>query len=96
MRIVGRDRLHAFCLSHPDARSWIEAWVHETEGMSWRRPQDIKNRYVTASFLLGNVVVFNVRGNNYRMEVQVAYKVGVITVRWIGSHAEYDERNRRR
>jgi mRNA interferase HigB len=64
--------------------------------MSWRRPQDIKNRYVTASFLLGNVVVFNVRGNNYRMEVQVAYKVGVITVRWIGSHAEYDERNRRR
>jgi mRNA interferase HigB len=49
-----------------------------------------------ASFLLGNIVVFNVRGNNYRMEVQVAYKVSVITVLWIGSHAEYDERNRRR
>jgi mRNA interferase HigB len=96
MRIVGRDRLDVFCLKHADARQWIEAWLHESESLSWATPQDVRNRFPSASFLLGNVVIFNVRGNNYRLEVHVDFRNGIATVLWVGTHREYDERNRRR
>lgn len=96
MRIVGREKLHAFSRGYPDSRKWIEAWIYETEAVRWLTSHDIKNRYPSASFLAGNVVIFNVRGNNYRLEVLVAYKVGLVTILWIGTHAEYDERNRKR
>lgn len=96
MRIVGRDKLEAFCSIHADARPWIEAWLQETEGVSWEKPQDIKDRYPSASFLRGNTIIFNVRGNNYRMEVSVAYRTEIVAVLWIGTHREYDDRNRKR
>jgi len=96
MRVVGRSRLDAFCSRRPDARPWIEAWLHEAESMTWATPVEVKARYGTASFLRGNVVIFNVRGNNYRLEVRVAFRNGIVTVLWIGTHREYDERNRRR
>ena len=59
-------------------------------------PQDVRNRYSTASFLSGGLVIFNVRGNKYRLEVHVAYRSGVMAIVWIGTHREYDRRNRRR
>jgi len=96
VRVIGRDRLDAFCSRYADARPWVEAWLHEVEGMSWNTPRDIKNRYTAASFLPGNVVIFNVRGNKHRLEVHVAYRNGLITVLWIGTHRDYDTRNRRR
>ena len=96
MRVVGRDLLDAFCARHADARGWIEAWLNEAEEMSWESPQDIKQRYATASFLAGNVVIFNVRGNRYRLEIQVSYQNGIAIICWAGTHRAYDERHRRR
>jgi len=64
--------------------------------MSWGAPQEVKDRYASVSFLPGNVVIFNVRGNHYRLEVHVAYRSGLVTVLWIGTHREYDARNRNR
>lgn len=92
MKVVGRDKLDAFAQKHTDARQWIETWLAETERTHWRTPQEIKERYATASFLAGNVVIFNVRGNNYRLEVQVAFKTSTVVIRWIGTHEEYDKR----
>lgn len=92
MRIVGRDKLDDFGGAHADARPWIENWIADTEVARWRTPQDIKSRYASASFLAGNVVIFNVKGNRYRLEVQVAYNTGVVVVRWMGGHAEYTKR----
>lgn len=96
MRVVGRNKLDAFCERHADARKWIEAWLHDTEEVKWLTPQHVKDRYSSASFLANSIVVFNVKGNSYRMEVLVAYKVGVVTIDWIGTHRQYDERNERR
>lgn len=92
MRIVGRKKLDDFTGAHADARSWIENWIADTEAARWRTPQDIKGFYASTSFLAGNVVIFNVKGNRYRLEVQVAYNTGVVVVRWIGTHAEYTKR----
>jgi mRNA interferase HigB len=96
LRVIGRNVLDAFCARHADARAWIEAWLSEAEGISWESPQDIKRRYATASFLAGNVVIFNVRGNRYRLEIVASYRNGIVLVRWAGTHREYDERNRHR
>jgi mRNA interferase HigB len=96
MKIVGREQLDAFCAKHADARAWIEAWLAETESVEWKMPQHIKDRYASASFLADNSVVFNVKGNDYRLEVTAAYKTGVVIVKWVGTHNEYDLRNRKR
>ena len=93
MLIVGRQKLHDFVGAHADARSWIENWIAATEQAVWQSPQDIKDAYASASFLGGNVVIFNVKGNHYRMEVNVAYATRTVVVRWAGTHAGYDKRN---
>jgi len=57
---------------------------------------DIKERYRSASFLADNTVIFNVKGNSFRLEVRIAYKTQVLSVTWVGTHAEYDRHNRQR
>lgn len=93
MRIAGRDKLDEFAGAHADARSWIENWIADTETVRWLTPQNIKDSYSSASFLGNRVVIFNVKGNHYRLEVQVAYNTGLVVVRWIGTHAEYTKRS---
>ena len=55
----------------------------------WRTPAEVKARYVSASFLANNRVVFNLKGNKYRLDTKIAYQVGVVLVKRIGTHAEY-------
>jgi mRNA interferase HigB len=92
MRLVGRDLLDEFATTHADARAWIENWIADVEAAQWRAPQEIKARYASASFLENRVVIFNVRGNHYRLEVQVAFNTGIVRVRWAGTHADYTKR----
>lgn len=96
MRIVGRHILEEFCQKHPDTRRWVENWLADVESAVWAAPVDLKGSYSTASFLAGNIVVFNVKGNAYRLEANVAYRIGVVAVIWAGTHGGYDARNRRR
>lgn len=96
MKVVGRNRLEEFCTRHTDARKWIETWLGDVEAAAWATSQQIKERYASASFLAGNAVIFNVKGNDYRLEVTVAYRTAVVVVQWVGTHAEYDVRNKRR
>ena len=92
MKIVGREKLDEFSSAHADARSWIDIWIADTEASPWKTPQDIKGNYASASFLAKNIVIFNVKGNRYRLEVLVAYNTGIVVVRWVGTHAEYTKR----
>jgi mRNA interferase HigB len=96
MRVIGRDKLEAFCDKHTDARRWIENWLADAELAAWNSPQQIKNRYPSAIFLAENRVIFNVKGNDYRLEVLIAYRTSVAIVEWIGTHARYDTRNKKR
>ena len=92
MKLIGIGYLDVFCASHPDGRGWIANWIQDVKASQWKGPQEVKARYPSASFLAENVVIFNVRGNNYRLETQIAYRVGVVAIRWIGTHAEYSKR----
>ena len=92
MRIVGREKLDEFVGVYADARPWVANWIAEVEMARWRRPQDIKERHASVSFLAGNAMYFNVKGNRYRLEILVAYNTGTVVVRWVGTHAEYTKR----
>jgi len=92
MKIVGREALDRFCTRHADCRLWIRNWIADTEASSWTTPQDVKDRYASASILAENVVIFNVRGNEYRLVTRVAYRTAVVAVEWAGTHPEYQKK----
>ena len=91
MRIIARRALRQFWEKHPDARSSIETWYHDVKRANWKTPSDIKTVYRNASFVAHNRVVFNLRGNDYRLVVAVQYKFSVVYIRFIGSHQAYDD-----
>lgn len=90
MQVHGVYKLHEFCGKHPPARSWVRSWLADARGATWKTPQELKDRYPRASILPKNMAIFDVKGNDYRMLVQVAYKNGIVVVRWIGTHDAYD------
>lgn len=93
MRVLGRKVLTALADRHADCREWVRNWLDDVTESTWQSPQGIRDRYSTASFLANNVVIFNVRGNRYRLETQVAYQTGIVVVKWCGTHAEYTQRH---
>ena len=92
MNILGLSLLKAFKASHADARGPLVAWQESVERARWEGPQDIKRVYRSADFLAGNRVIFNIKGNRYRLVVQVAYVGGDVIIEWVGTHAEYTKR----
>ena len=90
MRLVNKPLLEDFERKHADARSQIDAWICEVEDAQWSGPHDIKSRFPTASFLADNRVVFNLKGNKYRLDVKVAYENQIVLIKRIGTHAQYD------
>lgn len=72
-----------------DAKNALLAWYHAVQGEDWSTPADVRAFDGRASFV-GERVVFNIRGNRYRLVVFIAYQVRTIFVKWIGTHAEYD------
>jgi mRNA interferase HigB len=93
VRIIAVKTLKSFWEEHPDAESPLRAWYTEARRADWRNPQDIKAAYRTASILRNNRVVFNVKGNTYRLVVAIKYEFQVAYIRFIGTHAEYDKIN---
>lgn len=90
MRVIAVKTLRTFWVKHPDAEQPLLAWYDEASKATWRQPSDIKARYASASILKNRRVVFNIRGNDYRLIVAVAYRVGVVYVKFVGTHRQYD------
>ncbi len=90
MRIISRRLLREFWEKHPDAAVPLQTWFHDVERANWSGPADIKSVYRNASFLANNRVVFNIKGNRYRLVVLVIYVHGVIYIRFVGTQEEYD------
>jgi len=91
MKIVGLPILQDFQNQHAEVKAPIDAWRTEVERAQWNTPQDIKERYASASILSGNQVVFNLKGNKYRLLVKLSYKSKIVFVKKVGTHAEYSK-----
>jgi mRNA interferase HigB len=93
MRVVGTEKLHAFSFAHANSRAWLSNWLSDSRSSTWNNSHDIKLRYPSASFLSANQVIFNVKGNDYRLVTQIAYQKKIVVIKWIGTHAEYSKVN---
>lgn len=90
MRVIAVSTLRAFWERHPDAEQALKAWYEEVMSATWTRPTDIKAQYRSASVLKNRRVVFNIKGNDYRLIVAIAYKLQIVYVKFIGTHRDYD------
>jgi len=91
MRIIAKSTIKQYWQKHPDVESALKAWFYDASRANWKNPNDIKDIYRNASILANNRVVFNIKGNNYRLIVHLRYDLGIVFIRFIGTHAEYDK-----
>ena len=73
------------------ARSQYQAWLTIVGHAQWHNPEEVKASYPKASILKAGRVVFNIKGNDYRLVARIQYQAGVVEVRFFGTHAEYDQ-----
>ena len=90
MRVISLPILKNYWTANPRAEQPLKAWLDEAKKAEWRTPQDIKSSYGTASFVGNNRVVFNIKGNDYRLVTAVAYDFQALYIKFIGTHVEYD------
>ena len=90
MKIVATKVLRDFWLDFPDSEQHLKAWVDEVKQANWTQPADIKVKYRSASILKNRRVVFNIKGNDYRLVASVAYRFGAVYIKFIGTHERYD------
>lgn len=96
MRIIARRTLREFVESlaghkdHPAVKSAVDAWFDEARKARWKTTADIKRAYPTSSIVTAERVVFNIKGNAYRLVVAVDFKKGIVWIKWMGTHKDYD------
>ena len=95
MRIISRRALREFWEVHRDAEDALRAWYDDTRKETWATPADVKALHPKASIVGNGRVVFNIRGNAYRLIVKVDYRLRRVYVRFVGTHGEYDRVNAR-
>lgn len=92
MHILGTGSLDKFKKKYADCRKAINAWQEEVQNSNWNTTHDILARYPSADFLAKNRVIFNIKGNNYRLVVKVRYENSIVLIEWVGTHAEYSKK----
>lgn len=90
-RIVAKKTLREFWEKHPDSEQPLKAWYEVASESIWEHPNDIKNSFNNVSILKNNRVVFNIKGNTYRLIVKFNYNRQWAFIRFIGTHSEYDK-----
>jgi mRNA interferase HigB len=93
VRVIAIKALKVFWKKHPDAEQPLRAWYAEAKKAEWKKPTDITRVYRSASILTNNRIVFNIKGNDYRLVAAVNYYYKIIYIRFIGTHKEYDRTN---
>ena len=91
MRVIARKTLREFWESHTDARQPLQAWHADVKHAVWKKPSGIKEVYRNDSFSANNRVVFNIKGNKYRLVVVIQYEHSIVYIRFVGTHREYDK-----
>jgi len=91
MRVIAKRTLRDFWEKHADSEQSLKSWYHESQNAQWKTPNDVKKHYPSASILVNNRIVFNIKGNKYRLVVKINYDFQIIWIRFVGTHAGYDK-----
>jgi mRNA interferase HigB len=90
MRIIAKKTLRDFWEKYPDSQESLENWYCEATKSDWSTPQQVKDKFRNASIIADNRVVFNIKGNDYRLIVRINYPHHLIYIKFIGTHKQYD------
>jgi mRNA interferase HigB len=96
MRIIARRTLRQFVESHAGhgdqqaLKTALDAWFDEVRKAKWSSTADVKRVYASASVVSRDRIVFNIRGNAYRLVVAVDFEKGIVWIKWLGTHRDYD------
>jgi mRNA interferase HigB len=93
MRIIARNTLIKYWETNPVSEQPLKSWFDEVQNAYWETPNELKWQFRNASVITKKRVVFNIKGNNYRLVVDIEYKIGIVFIVWIGTHKEYDNIN---
>ena len=93
MRIIARHTLISYWSLFPDAETPLRAWFDETKKARWDSPNELKEQFGNASIINDRRVVFNIKGNKYRLIADIEYRIKIVFIVWIGSHKAYDKIN---
>lgn len=93
MRVIAKKILREFWEKHNDCEQQLKAWFQEASKADWASPNEIKSEYPNASIVGNDRIVFNIKGNTYRLIVKINFDYQLVWVRFIGTHAEYDKIN---
>jgi mRNA interferase HigB len=97
MRIIARRTLREFAerrrgyKDHSALKAALDAWFDEVKKAQWSSPADVKRSYATASIVSAERIVFNIKGNDYRLVVAVDFEKSIAWIKWIGTHKDYDK-----
>lgn len=91
MRIISRPRLIEFWKKHPDAETPLRIWFKKVEQSKWKSINDLKHGFPTADYVGNDRVVFDIKGNHYRIVVLIFFSGQKMYIRFVGTHAEYDK-----
>lgn len=97
MRVIARRTLLRFVASlaghkdQPAVKAALDSWFDEASKAEWKTTADIKRRYVTASIITAERIVFNIKGNDYRLVVSVDFNTATVWIKWLGTHKDYDK-----
>ncbi|MCD4774177.1 MAG: type II toxin-antitoxin system HigB family toxin [Bacteroidales bacterium] len=92
-RIIAKKTLRKYWEKHPECEQYLKTWYETARTSNWKSPNEIKKTYANASILRDNRVVFNIKGNYFRLIVKFNYERQWAFIRFIGTHAEYDKIN---
>ncbi len=93
MRIIKEKTLTDYCRlsKYKQAEEPLKAWVYEIKFSTWNNANELKSKYGNASIVSSKRVVFNIKGNDYRLIVDIEYKLKIVFIVWFGTHKEYDK-----
>ena len=90
-RIFAKSTLREYWEKHADSEQYLKTWYDTAKSSDWKTPNDVKNTYANASVLKNERIVFNIKGNSYRLVAKFNFEKQWIFIRFIGTHAEYDK-----
>ncbi|MDX2247518.1 MAG: type II toxin-antitoxin system HigB family toxin [Bacteroidia bacterium] len=91
MRVIAVSTLRKFWEKHSNSEEPLKAWYDEVIHSEWTNSNELKTTYKSASIINSKRVVFNIKGNDYRLVVDIEYRLKIIFIVWVGTHGEYDK-----
>ena len=91
MRIIAKGTIRDYWIANPKSEHSLLDWYDTAKNCEWQSPNDVKLTYGNASIIANNRVVFNIKGNDYRLVTEIDYEFQIVFIIWIGTHKEYDK-----